>query len=168
MARFRQGMYLRPVQRVKHVVDKQGGLVAGTKDVTTVITSVDTPALADTDGVATGSTVHGIFLNIQVAPTNAVALANVYMHVMKNPGGNLSTTNGNTIGAQDIKKYVIHQEMAMMSGSTDPFPTTLFRGVIKIPKGYKRNGTNDLLQIILYSPGVTVDFCIQCIYQEYR
>ncbi len=159
---------IRPVQSLKHIVDQQGGLVAGTKQEIDLITAKDVVTLADTESVQTGSTISAIYLNVQCSASNAVALANVYMTVMKNPGGNLSTSNGNTVGAQDTKKYVIHQDMSMLSGSTDPFPTIVFRGVIRIPRGYKRFGFNDKLQLILYSPGITVDFCVQCIYKEFR
>ncbi len=90
------------------------------------------------------------------------------MHLMKSPGGNLATSNGNTIGSNDNKKYVIHQEMRMLSNSATPIPTVLFRGVIKIPKLYQRNGSNDAWALVLFAPGVDIEYCVQCIYKEYQ
>ena len=62
------------------------------------------------------------------------------MLVFKNPGGNLTVPANNTVGSNDNKKYVIHQEMVMLEQSISGNPRTLFNGVIRIPRGYQRNG----------------------------
>ncbi len=165
MTRFTR---LRPVQSLKHIVDIQGGLLVGTTDATSLIKSVDAPVLANPNEVQTGSTVGSIFLNVQVASTSTAALANVYMAVWKEPGGNLALINPANVGVSDDKRFVIHQEMTMSEKNSTAIPRTLFKGVIKIPRGYKRFGYNDILQLTLRSPGVTMDFCVQCIYKEFR
>ncbi len=173
MARhFNRGMGLRPVQRIKHVVDSQFGLVAATQtDVNVIITS-DTPALANTSDVQTGSTVHSIYLKVEAAATSGTALHNIYLIVFKNPGNNLTVPEGNAVGANDNKKYVIHQEMLLLQveNTVDPNPRVVFQGVVKIPRGYKRNGTNDELTVSLFTPtgGGNASVCLQCIYQEFR
>ncbi len=165
MSRFTR---LRPVHSIKHVVDNQGGLPVNTVVAVTVINAKDAPVLASVADVETGCTVHSIFLNVQVSATSTAALANVYMAVWKEPGSNLALIDPATVGSNDNKRFVIHQEMIMTEKNTTAIPRTLFKGVIKIPRGYKRFGINDLLNITLKSPGVTMDYCVQCIYKELR
>ncbi len=164
--RFRSS--IRPVNRIKHVVDQQGGLIIGTQVVANLINTVDNPAIANTIENETGSTVNGIYLKVEVNSTTSAALANCYMAVAKNPGNNLTFPNANVIGANDNKKYVIHQEMIMFQQVSGSNPRTLFNGVIAIPRGYRRNGPQDRLVLLLFSPGVTVNFCFQCHYKEFR
>ncbi len=165
MSRFTR---LRPVHSIKHIIDLQGGLTVGTVTSNTLILAKDAPVLAGEIEVETASTISAIFLNIQVAASSTAALANVYMAVSKNPGGNLADIDPQTVGDDDNKKFVIHQEMIMTEKNTTAIPRTLFKGVIRIPRGYKRFGINDKLVVTLKSPGVTMDFCIQCIYKEFR
>ncbi len=159
---------LHPVHSIKHIVDNQGGLIAGTVAVETLVAAVDAPVLASVNQVETGSTVGSIFLNVQVGTTGSGALPNVYMAVWKEPGGNLALIDPQTVGSNDNKRFVIHQEMIMTEKNSTGIPRTLFKGVISIPRGYKRFGIGDLLQITLKAPGVTFDYCIQCIYKEIR
>ncbi len=166
--RFNRGQSLRPINRIKHVVDAQGGVLLGIVNNTILIQTLDTPTLADTDGVETGSKVNGIYLRVEVYGTSSGALSNVYLSVQKNPGGNLSFPAPNVVGASDNKKYVIHQEMIMLQKVTPSNPRTLFNGVIAIPRGYRRNGPNDQLFMSLLAPGVNFDFCVQCHYKEFR
>ncbi len=159
---------LRPVNRIKHVVDIQGGATLGTQSGFQLARAKDAPVIANTSEVQTGSTINAIYLVVEVYGTTSGALSNIYMFINKNPGGNLTFPNGNVIGADDNKKYVIHQEMVMVQKVTPSNPRTLFKGVIVIPKGYRRFGPNDDLDIRLFSPGVNFDFCIQSHYKEFR
>ncbi len=166
-----RALRLRPVNSVKHIVDIQGGLVGGTQTAATLIESVDNPILSEPTDCATASNVRSIFLNVQVAATGTAALANVYFYIAKNQSNQIATTafpNGNVVGSSDLKKLVIHQEMLMTEKNTTAIARTMFRGVILIPRHMQRNGQDDELQIFLFSPGVNFDFCVQCIYKEFR
>ncbi len=166
-----RALRLRPINSVKHIVDIQGGLVGGTQTAATLIESVDNPVLANATDCATASNVRAIFLNVQVAATGTAALANVYFYIAKNPSNEIATAtwpNGNVVGSSDKKKLVIHQEMIMTEKNTTAIARTMFRGVILIPRHMQRNGQDDELQIFLFSPGVNFDFCVQCIYKEFR
>ncbi len=167
---FNRGNLLRPVQRIKHVVDSQFAVAGGTPVVTTIIQATDTPTLAATSSVQTGATVHGIYLKIEVVNTEATQgnLPNVYLAVFKNPGGNLTNIDANAVGSNDDKRYVIHQEMIMVQKVTNSNPRILFNGVVVIPRNYKRFGPNDLLNIIIDSPGIDLDACLQVHYKEFR
>ncbi len=165
MTRFTR---LRPVKSYKHVVDVQGALVAGTQVNTVLIDAVDAPVLANVDEVETASTVGSIYLKVEGYATSAAALSNLYMVIMKNPSNAVATPAANAIGSSDVKKFIIHQEMVMLQQVDKGNPRTLFKGVIRIPRGYRRFGQDDALILGLLSPGVSVFFCIQCIFKEFR
>ncbi len=161
-------MALRPINRIKHVVDAQGGTVLNNQENIDLIVSTDTPTLAQEEQCETGSKVNGIYLKVEVYATTAAALANCYMYIFKNPGNNLTGPNPNVVGASDVKKYIIHQEMVMLEQKVNGNPRTLFNGVIVIPRGYVRNGPNDRLKLVLFAPGVNINWCVQCHYKEFR
>ncbi len=166
--RRRQGSSLRPISRIKHVIDNQSGMTLGVTLGVNLIKAVDAPVLANTSEVETGSTVNGIYLKVEAYATSSGALANFYMLVYKNPGGNISAPAPNTVGSNDNKRYVIHQEMVMFQKQTDSNPRTIFSGVIVIPRGFRRFGPNDLLELQMLSPGVNADVCVQCHYKEFH
>ncbi len=152
-------------------MDVQGGLPINTQTRVVLATTVDAPVLATKDEVGTACTINSIFLNVQFYATSTAALSNIYMYVWKNPGSNIAVAqvpNGNQVGASDMKKLVFHQEMSMSEKNTTAIPRTLFKGVLKLPRHMRRFGYNDELILELFSPGVTHDFCVQCIYKEYR
>ncbi len=165
---FRRRQALRPVKSYKHIVDLQGGLSGGTQANNLLIDAVDAPVLTGPAGVEVASTIHSIYLKVEVYATAAGSLSNCYMIIFKNPSNGLTTPTANVVGISDVKKYVIHQEMVMMQQVALGNPRTLFKGVIKIPRGYKRFGQDDALIIGLLSPGVNANFCVQCIYKEFR
>ncbi len=159
---------LRPIDRVKHVVDFQFAAIAGTAAVNSLIAATDTPVLGGSNQVITGSTVNGIYLKVEIHPVTSASLPNAYLLIFKNPGGNLTIPVPNAVGTNDNKRYAIHQEMVMLQKQDDGNPRTLFNGVIAIPKGYRRFGPNDLLSASVFSPGVNLNACIQCHYKEFR
>ncbi len=167
-ARFRRGLNLRPINRIKHVVDNQGATaVAGSFEVA-LADATDTPTLGVVSSVETGCTINAIYLNVEAYGTSAGALSNIYMMIFKNPGNNLTFPNPNVIGSSDNKKYVIHQEMKMLQKTVDGIPRTIFNGVIVIPRGYRRFGPDDSLRIKIFTPGTSSDLCLQCHYKEFR
>ncbi len=159
---------MRPIDRIKHVTDKQQGVTFGTTDDTNIINTVDAPVLSSTNQVVTGSVVNGIFISLECYAVTAGALANVYFIIAKNPGGNLTLPAPNLVGASDNKRFVFHQEMIMLEQSVNGNPRTLFKGVIAIPKAYRRMGPNDLITIRVLAPGVDINYCLQTHYKEFR
>ncbi len=163
-----RGMAIRPVHRIKHVVDLQFASTAGTAVPQILITAVDAPVLANVTEVETGSKVNGIYLHIETNATSSAALSNAYIIVYKNPGFNISDPAANAVGANDNKRYVIHQEMVMLQQQDGSNPRTVFNGVIVIPRGYRRFGPNDQLRIVTLAPGTNNNWCLQCHYKEFR
>ena len=172
MSSFRRGrnrgLNLRPVNRIKHVIDKQAGIVLNTVNGTTLAKAVDNPVLANTEECQTGCTINGIYLNVEAYASTSGALANVYLFVAKNPGNNISFPNPNVIGSSDNKRFVIHQEMKMLEQKISGNPRTIFNGVIVIPRVYRRMAPDDVIQVNLFAPGVDIFACIQCHYKEFR
>ncbi len=166
--RRNRGMALRPINRIKHVVDKQAVTIAGTIDNTILIDAKDAPVIANTNEVVTGSTVNGVYLKVEAVPTSSAALPNFYLLVAKNPGNAVSIPNPNAVGSSINKKFVIHQEMVMLQKQTNGNPRTIFNGVIAIPKHYRRFAPTDNLVLRVLSLGITTDYCVQCHYKEFR
>ncbi len=139
--------------------------------VTDLIVAVDAPVLAQVNQVETGSKINGIYLHVEVSHTSGAGRPNMYMIIFKNPGNNLSQPVPNAVGGNDDKRFVIHQEMILMSGDAgNGLPRPIFNGVIAIPKGYRRFGPNDKLQLVLRTgtAAVNADWCQQCHYKEFR
>ncbi len=170
MARYRTA--LRPINRIKHVVDNSFALAAGTQINTNLVVATDTPTLANISGVETGAKVNGLYLRVEVASDEAAdvgAVPQVYMIIVKNPGGNITVPTASGVGADDNKRFVIHQEMIMLENTgRGGNPRTLFNGVLAIPKGYRRFAPNDKLEIGLLAPAVNMVVCMQAHYKEFR
>ncbi len=165
---------MHPIQRIKHVVDIQQALPINVSLNVPIIISKDLPVLANQEECQTGSTVHGLFATVEVvaSETSTSATPNLYIYFAKSPANILTSSmpNGNNVGASDLKKYVIHQEMIMLNPVDGGNPRNVFKGVIKIPKGYKRNGPNDRFLMFMFIPstGVAVNICAQFHYKEFR
>ncbi len=169
MARFRRNSALKPINRIKHVVDSQLATALNVAVDTVLVQSTDTPVLAATANCETGSSVNGIFLSIEAVNTGtAGVLANAYIMVFKNPGSNLTFPNPNVVGAANEKKYVFHQEMVMLQMVDNSNPRTLFKGVLVIPKHLRRNGPDDVIVVRVFAPGVETNWCMQAHYKEFR
>ncbi len=171
--RRNRGNSLRPVNSLKHIVDVQGGVTANTQAATALVIAQSNPVDTEADTVTVGGKINGLFLNVQVINTTNVTLNNMYMIVYKNPGNQIiaaNIPNANAVGVSDFRKFVIHQEMAMLSDANDSIPITLFKGVIKIPRHMQRMAIGDTIVVQLFTPGTgnESNFCIQSIYKEYR
>ncbi len=168
MPRFSRSMAKRPIHSIKHIVDQQFGLVGGAQQNFDVVKTVDAPVLGNVTEVETRCRVNAIYLTVECAATTSGALSNIYLAVFKNPGSNLTLPAPNTLGSNDNKRFVIHQEMALTERSTAGNPRNLFKGVIMFPKGYRSMSIDDRITLIFLSPGTNQDVCFQCIYKEYR
>ncbi len=159
---------LRPVNRIKHVVNFQGGVAAGVIQNVILAEAKDNPVIANTAEVVTGSKVNGIYLKVEVNADIVTGLPNVYLLVAKNPGNQATIPNPNAVGSSVNKKLVIHQEMVMLQSVDNSNPRTLFNGVIAIPRGYRRFGPDDNLLLRVLSAATTLNLCVQCHYKEFR
>ncbi len=178
---LRRALQIRPVNSLKHIIDTNGGISAALQSATDVINTVDSP---DTDAnpneCHVGSAVKAIYLRVEVVgKVPAGGVDNIYMAVFKNASNFLTLPNLDLVGVNTRRKFVIHQEMLMLTpqatsgagGGDFRFPRTLFKGVVRIPKGYQRNGQFDKLQVLIQHRNgeatQTSEFCLQCIYKEF-
>ncbi len=169
---YRRAMSMRPINRIKHVIDSSATVAAAANFEFILADATDTPTLAATTSVETGCKINGFYIRLEVASNEAIdlgAIPNVYFLVWKNPGNNLTAIVPNSVGDNDNKRWVIHQEMSMIeNGGQGSNPRTLFNGVVVVPKGMRRMGPDDRWSVRLLSPALNVAFCIQCHYKEFR
>ncbi len=172
MARFGNRMALRPIQRIKHVVDFSATLAAGTQLNTVVLTAVDAPTLAVEESVITGSKCYGMYIKVEVASNEAAdvgAIPNVYFGLFKSTGNGITPPTLNAVGSNDDKRFMLHQEMIMIENSgKGGNARILFNGVVKIPKSFSRMGPNDAIYLCILSPALDIAFCSQLHYKEFR
>ncbi len=165
-------MALRPINRIKHVVDSSATSAAAATFGAAIATATDTPTLGATASVETGCKINGFYIRLEVASNEAIdlgAIPNVYFTLGKSPGGNITFPAPNAVGASDNKRFIVHQEMTMIEnkgqGSNG---RTLFNGVVVVPKGMRRMGPNDVWQISVLSPALDIVVCLQVHYKEFR
>jgi len=172
MARFRSRMAMRPIQRIKHVVDSSQTLAAGTQLNLTVINATDTPTLGASASVITGSKVYGVYVKVEVASNeahDAGAIPNVYFGLFKSVGNGINPPALNAVGISDDKRFMLHQEMIVIENKgAGGNSRILFNGVIKIPKGHNRMGPNDVMYLCVLSPALDIVECHQVHFKEFR
>ncbi len=170
MARYR--MALRPINRIKHVVDSSATVAAGALNAFIVAQATDTPTLGVTTSVETGAKINGFYIRIEVASNEAIdlgAIPNIYFIMYKDPGGNTSPPAANAVGSSDNKRFVVHQEMSMIENKGQGSNArTLFNGVIVVPKGMRRMAPNDIWTARMLCPALDTAQCIQIHYKEFR
>ncbi len=166
MARFRS---LHPVNTLKHVVDSDGTVTDTANVVLDLVTAAENAVSTTSNQVDIGSTVSAIYLKVEALHSAEVGTPNFYMYVMKNPGNNVVNPDPRAVGVSDERRFVIHQEMVMLSGDAgNGLPRVIFSGVIKVPRAYKRFGIKDRLQLVMRTGTVDANWCAQCIYKEVR
>ncbi len=172
MARRYSRMALRPINRIKHVVDNSGTIAQAVVNVVSIAVATDTPALANTNFVETGAKINGFYIRLEIASNEAFdsgAIPNVYMFLGKNPGGNVTLPAPNAVGGNDNKRFIIHQEMSMIENKGQGSNArTLFNGVIVVPKGMRRMAPNDAWELRILCPALATAQCVQVHYKEFR
>ncbi len=163
-------MSLRPINRIKHVIDHNSTPDGGVQLDVPLVIATDTPTLASTTSVETGAKVNGIYLNVQVASIENIVgvIPNVYLAVWKSAAGVQTLGSIANMGDDPNKRLVIHQEMIMLNNVNGGIPRTLFNGVIVIPKGMRRLAPADVWNCTVRSQTLNIALCIQCHYKEFR
>ncbi len=158
-------------------MESSGILAAGTNSVLdNIIVGVDQADLAVTDEVTTGSKVNGFYFSCFFIAeggeiSNEVPLVDWY--IIKNPSSTFASTfdatHLPTPGAQGSnanKKFIIHSEKGLTGGGDASLAGVpmIFKGVIVIPRGYRRIGVNDKFQFVARANFAT-KFYMQAIYK---
>ncbi len=165
-------MAMRPINRIKHVVDISATIAGGTVGVFLIASTTDTPTLAATASVETGCKINGFYIRVEAASNEAIdlgAIPNFYFMLSKNPGANVTMPSPSATGASDNKRFVVHQEMTMIENKGQGSNArTIFNGVVAVPKGMRRMGPNDIWEVRLLCPALDTAQCMQCHYKEFR
>ena len=163
-----RGMALRPIDSMKNVVDTPGS--TGTTIVTKIISiAKDAPVTTVSNEVSRGSTINNIWLSLDVcglAATGVLQTTTIYL--MKNPGDNLTEPNPNTVGSSNEKKFIFKQWSFMTMRNQDGNNPNHWEGWIKVPKRYRRQGTDDKFTLSFITTTAAGHFSFQAIYKWFR
>ncbi len=165
-------MALRPINRIKHVVDSNATIAAAAVNGIAIATATDTPTLGVASSVETGCKINGFYIRVEVASNEAIdlgAIPNIYFLLGKSPGGNITFPSPNAVGVSDNKRFIVHQEMSMIENKGQGSNArTLYNGVVVVPKSFRRMGPNDVWQISILCPALDTAQCVQVHYKEFR
>ncbi len=163
----RRGMNIRPVDSMKNVRDEQAGLTT-TLTQFTLANSVDSAALTASADVERGCTINLIYLIINIEGTGGTGVTNVIdFYLWKNPGTNLTAPGPQSVGSSNEKKFVFKQWRILAPRIQDGSPAYHWEGWIKIPKQYRRMGSDDRLELVAVA-NVTANWCYKAIYKWYK
>ncbi len=163
---------IRPVNRIKHVIDVEGALTGGTPSFTPIGVSVEVPTTPFKPGdMMFGSSVNGIFLSIfMIGASGAGQTGSLNWYIAKIRQGQTigSLPAPGATGVNGIRNQIFHEEKGL-AGSADGTPMA-FKGVVAIPKGMRRMRQGDEFIVALQSTDTMndVNFCIKAIYQSYQ
>ncbi len=165
----RRGSSINVVHSVKHIVDSEGALSAGATSTTPLLTVVNQRSVTfDPLEVNIGEKVNGIFLTIFViGATGAPLNGSINWYIIKTHEGQVSLPTPGITGASNLRNQIFHEEKGL-AGSGDGTPMA-FKGVIALPKSFRRMRQGDGILIILNSNDATNDatFCIKAIYKSF-
>ncbi len=170
MPRFRRMAAIRPVNRIKHVVDTEGGLTNTAAIIPLATAVVVRSAVFNPAEVVIGETVNGIFITFFIiGSTGAPVNGSQSWYIAKSRSGQSSSTdfpNPHLVGQSDVRNQVFHQEKGLV-GSGDG-TAMAFKGVIAIPKGMRRMREGDEIFLKAINNGTdSAEFCVQAHYNSY-
>ncbi len=167
----RRGSSIRPVNRLKHIVDAEGGINGVTNN--TVIFARARNVRADPfdpTEVLVGSTINGIFITVfAIGSTGAPVQESVNWFLFKQRTGQAgSIPLAGETGVSTVRNQIFHEEKGLV-GSGDG-TAMAFKGVIAIPKGMRRMREGDELKLLIRTNSATAgeaNFCAKVIYNEF-
>ncbi len=163
---FRRGA---PITTVKHVVDSEGSLVAGTVSINAIAfaRNVRQDPYQPVD-VLTGSKITSVYISLFIiGDTGAPIVGSLNWYIDKRHQGQSTDfpDPGNT-GVSMLRNQIFHEEKGL-AGSGDGTPMA-FKGVIRIPRGMQRMREGDALDIRILTNAVGgAQFCLKVIYKEW-
>ncbi len=172
MARFRGSRLGTQVHSVKHVLDTNGVLAAGAKTIVPLSKVVNARTEPfDPVELVVGENVNGIYLTVYaLGASGAGQDGSINWYFAKARTGQDTTADFPTAGltgTSEIRSQILHQEKGI-AGSADGTPM-VFKGVIVIPRGMRRQRAGDQYFVSLFNTDATnnVNFCLQAIYKSF-
>ncbi len=160
-----RGYSKRPINSSKNIIQADGALVAVTTSTVPIAVAVDSPALSAVTAVSRGCSISSIYFEVTIFDNSGAVDNPTDVAVVKNPGNNLSFADISTMGDDDNKKWVFHQERGI-PGQFAGVPMKM-KFVLRIPRGKQRMGAGDVWNLVLRSKQ-TSQFCVLAIYKWYQ
>ncbi len=160
-----------PVNKIKHIVDNQGGLSGGVVSVIPQVATVvqDSPVF-DPAEVKLARTINAFFVSVFViGATGAPLNGSIDWYLAKVRSGQTfgSFPDPGATGTSDVRNQIIHEEKGL-AGSGDG-TAMAFKGVIVVPRGMRRMREGDTWLFKLRSTDMTSDaqFCTKFIFNSF-
>ncbi len=167
-SRRRGAMSLNIVNSIKNVVDATAS-TGTTVQSFTITKAVNTPLSTVNSDTSNGCIIKAIWCSFDVCGLNTTgALQRTNCYIIKNPGANLTVPGVFVVGTSNEKKFVIKQWQIMTMRNQDGNVPFHWEGWIKLPKVYKRMGTDDLWQFIFATDAAAGHISAQFIYKWFR
>ncbi len=135
----------------------------------TLVNAVDSPALTASADVERGCTINNIWISLDfcgLAATGVLQSTSVFL--MKNPGSNLTEPTPRTEGTSNEKKFIFKTWTQMTMRNQDGNPPYHWEGWVKIPKQYRRFGSNDQLNMSVATTTAAGHLSVLALYKWYK
>ncbi len=163
---------MRPtINSIKHIIDVDGELLAtgavSQLNVAVAVPNVDPTTFVPGD-VRVGAHVNGLFLSVFIIGASGQEIGgSINWYIAKLHEGQ-SAPDPNNTGVSKIRNQIFHQEKGL-AGSGDGSPMA-FKGVIVVPKSFRRMREGDKIVVALALNGVATSnatFCFKAIYKSF-
>ncbi len=153
----------------KNSVSLLTGITAGTTGTVDIVDTQDSATLAVVDDVQRGCIIKAVWVelyarasaDIDVAVTTAFEA-----YIIKNPGANLTVPTPGTQGSSNEKKFIIKTWKGLIEAQAGGLHMPyIWKGWVRIPKGYQRFGANDKLSFVSLPTGTNIVQCTLFIYK---
>jgi len=134
-----------------------------------LVNAVDSPALSATADVERGCTINNVWISLDFCGLDATGvLQSTSVYLMKNPGTNLTPPAPRTEGSSNEKKFIFKTWNQMTMRNQDGNPPYHWEGWVKIPKQYRRFGSNDQLNLIALTTTTAGHLSVLALYKWYK
>ncbi len=160
---------LRPIVSIKKIIAGGGALIDGTTATIPLANAVAGTAWVDAadDLVPQACTIKSFYLSVFVYSTaDGTAAPIIDWYISKNPSDSLTMPAPTAVAGNENRRFVFHQERGL-AANTSGTPM-VFKGVIKVPRGFQRMGRDDNWAVRLVINGEAGFFCLQAIYKFYQ
>jgi len=170
MVRFRRGRALAPIVSTKNINTGLSSVAANTTEVFAVSAAVDSATLAVTNSVERGSKINTFFCECWIYGSAVAGInSRISWGFFKNPGGNLTAPSPSVAGIDDNKKFYFAMGTGLVGNQANGQPGYLIKGWFSVPKGYRTQGANDQIQMIIRNDTANpINICRMLIYKWYK
>lgn len=166
----RRSLSLRPIHSIKNIVNDLLIVGANTTNLQTVANAVNSATLGNQREVTRGSTINQVYIEMWLYG-NAVAGVNsrIAWGLFKNDAGVMVPPNPSSAGTAALKKQYFAMGTGLVGSQANGQPGYLIRGWFKIPKGYRKMRSDDIISMVVRNDTANdVNLCSVFIYKWYE